>query len=59
MRPHPPDAYSLTVGLAAVLAGVGGLTGWLDVRALGQGWLVPALVLVCGLGVVVGAIRRH
>ncbi|HEY4025664.1 MAG TPA: hypothetical protein VGO86_04455 [Candidatus Dormibacteraeota bacterium] len=58
MRLHAPDALSLGLGLTVLLAGTAGLLGWLDVRALAQGWLLPAVVVAGGVTVVVSAIRR-
>jgi len=59
MRLHSPDALSLGLGLAILLAGIGGLAGWLDLRVLAQGWLPPALTVALGLGVVAGTLRRR
>jgi hypothetical protein len=59
MRPHAPDALSLGMGLTVLLAGAAGLAGWLDVRLLAQGWLLPAVVVGGGLSIVVSATRRR
>jgi hypothetical protein len=59
MRLHPIDPFSLVVGLGALLIGVAALAGQLDGRALGQGWLVPGLVVVLGIGLLASTLRMR
>jgi hypothetical protein len=57
MRPHPPDAFSLGLGLVALLLGAVGLTGGLDLRSLDRSWVVPVLLAGTGAAVVVATVR--
>lgn len=59
MRRHNPDSFSLVVGLAAIVVGSVGLAGRLELRTLTTGWLLPAVVVVVGLGVITSAYRAR
>ena len=51
MRTHRPDSLALVAGLVALATGAAGLLGALDLRALDRGWLLPALVVIAGVGI--------
>jgi hypothetical protein len=51
------DPIALVAGLAAVAIGAAGLLGSLDLRSLGRSWLLPAAVVIAGLGVLATMLR--
>ena len=59
MRLPRIDPIALMAGLAAIAVGAAGLFGTLDLRTLGRSWLVPAAVVIAGLGVVATTLRRR
>lgn len=59
MPRHAPDTFSLVAGLAAIVIGAIGLAGHLDARTLSTGLVVPAVVVVAGIGVIASAYRAR
>jgi hypothetical protein len=57
MMRHRFDPLCLAIGLSVITVGVAGWAGSLDVRELGRSWLVPAVVVIAGLGLLVSAVR--